>query len=147
MTRQRGFTLLELVVTLFVISVAMAITMPAIGRGMESLRVRAEVARFSSFLRHAREQAITKGEERTVSVDPAAGTVSDESHNEVRAQRPLPEGMTIKALPPSTLTVQFSPQGYSSGGAFRLSVGDRVAYRVTIDPLTGRVTNRRELSQ
>lgn len=141
---QPGFTLLELVVTLFVIALATAVVVPAIGRGTEGLRVRAEVAGFSAFLRRAREQAITAREERAVTVDPVARVIVDEAGRQVRARRPLADRMTVKADPPEALTVRFSPQGSSSGGAFRLAGDNGVAYRITVDPLTGRVTSRRE---
>ena len=64
----RGFTLLELIVTLVVIAVAAGLVAPAIGRSTESLRVRAEVAGFSATFRHAREQAITTRQAFTVQV-------------------------------------------------------------------------------
>lgn len=144
----RGFTLLELVVTLFVIALATTLAAPAISRGTEGLRARAEVAGFSAFLRRAREQAITAREDRTVTVDLTARVVTDEAaDHQLRARRPLPQRMTIEADPPPALTVRFSPQGSSSGGAFRLATERGVAYRVTIDPLTGRVRNRREASR
>ena len=55
----RGFTLIELIVTLLVVAVAIGLVAPAIGRSTEGVRARAEVAGFSATLRHAREQAIT----------------------------------------------------------------------------------------
>lgn len=143
-TADRGFTLLELAVTLFVIALASAIVLPAIGRGTEGIRVRAEVAGFSAFLRRAREQAVTSRQERTVRVDPVGRLVTDEARDQVRARHALPERMTIEADPPAALTVRFSPIGSSSGGAFRLASEGGVAYRVTVDPLTGRVASRRE---
>ncbi len=139
-----GFTLLELIVTLFVLALATAIVLPAIGRGTEGLRVRAEVAGFSAFLRRAREQAITAREERAVTVDPAAREIVDEAGGAVRARRGLPERMSVEADPPTALTVRFSPQGLSSGGAFRLAGDNGIAYRISVDALTGRVTSRRE---
>ncbi len=146
--RERGFTLLELVVTLFLIALASALVLPAIARSTEGLRIRAEVAGFSAFLRRAREQAITSREERAVTLDPAARMVIDEAGSrQVRARRPLPERMTVEADPPSALTVRFTRQGSSSGGAFLLANQTGIAYRVSVDPLTGRVTNRREPSR
>jgi prepilin-type N-terminal cleavage/methylation domain-containing protein len=56
---ERGFTLLELLATLLVLAVAMAVVVPAVGRTSETLRTRSEVARFAALLRHTREQAIT----------------------------------------------------------------------------------------
>src|SRR4029450_4736188 len=66
----RGFTLLELIVTLVVVAVAVGLVAPTIGRSTEALRVRAEVAGFAATFRHAREQAITTRRAFTVGVDP-----------------------------------------------------------------------------
>ena len=68
----RGFTLLEVLVTLFVIAVAVSLTVPTIGRSAEAIRARAEVAGFAAFFRHAREQAITRREPQRVVVEPDA---------------------------------------------------------------------------
>jgi type II secretion system protein H len=72
----RGFTLLEVILTLFVLGVVAAISMPTIGRSAEAIRTRAEVAGFSAVFRHAREQAITHQRPYAVVVDPAARSVS-----------------------------------------------------------------------
>src|SRR5205807_1038286 len=49
----RGFTLIELIVTLLVVAVAIGLVAPAIGRSTEGVRARAEVAGFSATLRRA----------------------------------------------------------------------------------------------
>ena len=72
----RGFTLLELVVTLFVIALAVALVGPAIGRSTETVRVRADVAGFAALFRHAREQAITQRRPLRVVVEPGAHRVT-----------------------------------------------------------------------
>jgi prepilin-type N-terminal cleavage/methylation domain-containing protein len=142
----RGFTLLEVIITLFVIGLAAAVVVPAIGRGTEGLRVRAAVAGVSALLRRAREEAVTTRADLAVVVDPAARVVTEQTaDNQVRARYPLPERVTIEAEPPAALTVQFSAQGFSTGGTFRVAAANgTLAYRVTVDPLTGRVLGRRE---
>lgn len=143
---ERGFTLLELIVTLLVIALAVGLTIPAIGRSTESLRVRAEVAGFSAMLRHARERAIVTATAQAVVIDPLAHRVSRRvggPEGEVRETRALSERLTVDAEPPPALTVRFEPQGGSSGGDFRLSSG-AVVYRVTVDALTGRVRSVRQ---
>jgi type II secretion system protein H len=145
-SNERGFTLLELIVTLIVIALAVGLTVPAIGRSTESLRVRAEVAGFSAMLRHARERAIVTRTAQAVVVDPDAHRVSRRAggpEGEVRETRVLPERLTIDAEPPPALTVRFEPQGRSSGGDFRIASGG-IAYRVTVDALTGRVRSMRQ---
>ncbi len=139
----RGFTLLELVITLFVLALAVGVTLPAIGRGTDTLRGRSEVARFAALLRYAHEQSITTGRAHAVVVDPAAHRVTLVAGNdEVRATRGFPATLTIEATPPPALTVRFEPQGISSGAEFRLTSGS-MRYRVTVDPLTGRVRSQR----
>ncbi len=140
----RGFTLLELVVTLFVIALAVGLVGPAIGRSTEAVRARAEVAGFSAFFRHAREQAIIRRERRRVVVEPAARRLTLFSgESTLRRSRVFPERLVIEPVSVNALNVRFEPEGTSSGGEYRLREGG-TAYRVTVDAVTGRVRSLRE---
>jgi general secretion pathway protein H len=144
LSNERGFTLLELIVTLLVIALAVGLAVPTIGRSTESLRVRAEVAGFSAMLRHARERAIVTQRAQAV-VDPVARRISRFTGGpggEARETRVLSDRLTVEADPPPALTVRFEPQGGSSGGDFRLSSAG-IVFRVTVDALTGRVRSTR----
>ena len=140
----KGFTLLELIVTLLVVAVAVGLVAPAIGRSTEAVRARAEVAGFAATLRRAREQAITKRQQYTVVVNPVSRlqTVMT-GEDEVQWTHALSARLAIEAATPDGLTVRFEPQGTSSGGEFRVTSG-AVTYRVTVDAVTGRVRNHRE---
>lgn len=139
----RGFTLLELIVVLLLLALAAGLVMPAVGRSLEAVRARGEIAGFSALLRHAREQAITSRRPHAVVVDPNERQVRILADDEVRKTRALPAGWTIEATPPPNLTVRFEPQGNSSGGEFRIVAGPAV-YHVTVDAVTGRVRSVRE---
>ena len=140
----RGFTLLEVIVTLLVVTVAVGLVAPAIGRSTEAVRTRAQVAGFSATFRHAREQAITTQQQHTVVVNPVSRILTvTTGEDDVRWTRALSPRVTIEAATPEALTVRFAPQGTSTGGQFRVSSGT-VTYRVTVDAITGRVRNRRE---
>jgi len=139
--RAGGFTLLELIVTLAILAVVVALVTPSIGRGTEAVRMRAEVAGFSALLRHARERAIVSQKPQAVVIDLDAQRVSIRAggpDGEVRETRALSDRLIVQATPPPALTVRFDPQGGSTGGDFRLSSG-AITYRVTVDALTGRV--------
>ena len=143
--RTAGFTLLELIITLAILAVVMALVTPAIGRSTEAMRMRAEVAGFAALLRHARERAIVSQKPQAVVVDAAAQRVSVRvggPEGEVRETRALSDRLTVQASPPPALSVRFDPQGGSTGGDFRLSSG-AITYRVTVDALTGRVRSSR----
>ena len=141
---KRGFTLIELAVTLLVLALTSAIVAPSIGRGLDGLRGRAEVSGFVGFLRAAREQAITRGEAQEVHLDPQTLTlvISAEGSQAARSTRSFSYLLRIEPRPRHALTVKFQPGGLSSGGVFHLvAPGDR-RYLVTVNPLTGRVASR-----
>lgn len=144
----RGFTLVELAVTLMVLAVASALTAPAIGRGLDGLRARAEVSGFVGFLRAAREQAITRGETHQVQLDPETRTlaITAESAPGARSTRSFANFVRIDAEPPTALIVTFQPQGLSSGAVFHILARGNRRYLVTVDPLTGRVAGRQARS-
>src|SRR5437867_9007681 len=133
----RGFTLIELVVTLLVLAIAVAVVTPTIGRNTENLRAKAQVARLTAMLRHAREQAITTRRAHALVVDPAGHRLTIVAGDDVTLTRTLPADLTIEAVPPPALTVRFEPYGVSNGGDFRVQSGP-VRYRGVVDGLTGR---------
>ena len=139
-----GFTLLELIVALFVIALAVGIVVPVVGRSTETVRGRADVARFSAMLRHARDQAITTRRGHAVVVDPAGQRATIvAAPDEVRQTRALSADLRVEAVPPDALRVRFDPSGASTGGEFRLTTGN-TRYRVSVDALTGRVRIERQ---
>jgi prepilin-type N-terminal cleavage/methylation domain-containing protein len=140
----RGFTLIELAVTLLVLALAVALAAPAVSRSTEAIRMRAEVGRFSALLRHAREEAITSRQPQVLVVDPPEHRLTILAGGvEARETRALPSHLTITAYPPTALSVRFEPHGVSSGGEFLVQSGD-FRYRVVVDPLTGRVRTSRQ---
>ena len=140
---ERGFTLVELILVVLVIAIVAGLALPAVGRGVDTLQLRADVAAFSAFLRYAREQAITRHQAQEVRVNPGAHllTLTTAGGGLPRASRRLSPRIAISAESSAGLSITFSSRGLSSGGSFRLVGADGRAYRVHVDPLTGRVTN------
>ena len=138
----RGFTLIELVVTLFILSLAAAVVTPSVVTGVETLRARTEAAGIATFLRGAREQAVTHHRAYEVSVKSAEGVVELRAGDSVAATRRLAAGVRVTADPPAGRIVTFLPTGLSSGAHLRVEMAGR-GYLITVDPLTGRVTTRR----
>lgn len=139
-----GFTFIEVVLVLLVLGVVAALAVPTIGRSVDTIRARADVAGFSAVMRHAREQAITTQRPHAVVVEPGEHRLViliDEK--EVKSSRTLSPRVSIEANPPPALTVRFEPHGVSSGGEFHLR-SNGLAYRIAIDSLTGRVRAERE---
>jgi len=145
----RGYTLIEVVVVLAVFAVAAAVVAPAVGRTADSMKARTEVAGVATFLRLAREQAVTRQQPYEVIVDPETRAlwlrrVSPESVGSIQASRHLSALLQIEVEPaPAAQRVVFLPEGSSSGGHMRIVAPGPRVYVITIDALTGRVTTRR----
>jgi type II secretion system protein H len=138
----RGFTLIELVVTLFVMSLAATVVAPSVVTGVETLRARTEAAGIATFLRAAREQAVTRNRAYEVRVKSDEGIVELRTGESVTATRRLATGVRVTADPPAARIITFLPQGLSSGAQLRVEMAGR-GYLITVDPLTGRVATRR----
>jgi general secretion pathway protein H len=140
---KRGFTLVELVVTLFVLALAAGVAAPSIARGVDTVRIRAEAGGVATFLRAAREKAITHNRAYEVRVRPAEGLVELRTGDAVSATKQLAAGVRVTADPPSARTITFLPQGLTSGGRLRVEMPGRQGYLITLDALTGRVSTQR----
>jgi general secretion pathway protein H len=141
---RRGFTLIELAVTLLVLGLAAAFVAPSVSRGLDGLRARSEVSGFAGYLRAAREQAVTRGEAQQVHLDATGRSlvITAEGSQSVRSSRSFSHLLGISADPPDARTVTFQPEGFSSGATFVLVAPGSRRYVVTVDTLTGRVTAR-----
>jgi general secretion pathway protein H len=147
--RRSGYTLIELVLVMAVLTVASLVAAPAVGRTVDGVRVRTEVAGIASFLRWAREEAVTRGRTYAVTLDTdgrglLVRRLGGESTTGAERRRQLSALVQVApasgpVLPPIT----FTPQGRSSGGALRIEAAGPRVYVVTVDALTGRVTTRR----
>jgi len=146
--RRAGYTLIELVLVVAVLAVASLVAAPAVGRAVDGIRVRTEVAGVASLLRWAREEAVTRGQAREVTLDADGQALlvrrADGEAVRVEKRRTLSSLVHVVPTPgPMQPPITFTPRGRSSGGTVRLeTVGPRV-YLVTVDALTGRVTTRR----
>jgi prepilin-type N-terminal cleavage/methylation domain-containing protein len=114
---KRGFTLIELVVTLFVIVLAAGVAAPSIARGVDTVRIRAEAGGIAAFLRAAREQAVTHNRTYEVRVKPDEGLVELQTGDAVSATKRLAAGVRL-ADPPTARAITF-PRGVTSSSPAR----------------------------
>jgi general secretion pathway protein H len=147
--RSAGYTLLELILVMAVLAAASLAVTPAVGRAVDGIRVRAEVAGVASLLRWAREQAATHGQAREVIFDDreralVVRRVAGGPTGTVERRRQLSSLVTV-APPPGGLLgpITFMPMGLSNGGSLRIEAAGPRVYLVTVDALTGRVSTTR----
>lgn len=145
--RARGFSLMELVVVLAVLALAAAVVAPSVGRTVDGVRARAEVGAVATFLRVAREQAVSRRQALEVRVDDETHTLvmrraGQAGEAAVRATHLVSPLLRIAADPPPA-RVTFLPQGMSTGARFAILTSGMRGYVITVDPLTGRVRTER----
>jgi general secretion pathway protein H len=141
--RKRGFTLLELLVVLLIVSLLLAVVPPLFSGAVPGTKLKAAVRDLAVALRLARNQSITHSVETQVHLNlesPAYAIGKQEPH-------PLPAGVKLEvvstpgqsAVPTTRHVVRFFSDGSSSGTLLTLSRGKR-SYRLQVGWLTGRVT-------
>ena len=81
----RGFTLIELAVTLLILALAAAVAAPSLARGVDTVRARTEAAGIATFLRAAHEQAVTRHRPYEVRVRSEEGFIELRSGQSVSA--------------------------------------------------------------
>jgi len=142
--RNRGFTLIELMVVLLLIALVIGIATGGLSKGLEKMRMRSAGHDLVAALRYTRGQAIVSGEEKKLEVD-----VDKRSYQAPkRSVQELPKGLTLKLLTAasertgtSTGAIRFFPDGSSTGGRVRLIAGEH-ASDVEVAWLTGEVRLR-----
>ncbi len=138
-----GFTLLELMVVL-IIAVSMVALVPPLLSGLaKSSELKGAARQLAAALRSARNEAVTKQHEGTLSLD-----LERRRFQVTGSEREfsLPEAISIKLLTAqsellggSSGSIRFFPDGSSTGGHITVA-NERLAYTVNVDWLTGRIT-------
>ncbi len=142
---QAGFTLLEVIVVVFVIALVLAVTYPSLSRGSASIRLRATGRDVLSTFRYAREKAVTEQTGMRVTVDREKQqlVLSDDLGDGARIYK-MPENVRIDRIALSgneiregPLVVRFLPNGSTENTEVLLRSNTGSVIRIATDPITG----------
>jgi general secretion pathway protein H len=145
MRSQRGFTLLEIIITLTVITLVMAVAYPSLSRGTTTLSLRTTGRDILSILRYAREKAVTEQAGIRVLLDQDKQSVMliNDADNSTRTYS-LPEKVKIQTVVVDGVevdggvsTVRFMPNGSSSAVEILVKSTTGAAMKIVSDPITG----------
>ncbi|MFN3480258.1 MAG: Tfp pilus assembly protein FimT/FimU [Thermodesulfovibrionales bacterium] len=147
--RISGFTLLELIVVIFIVSLFMAIAVPSF-TGIESNEIRSEVKRIASILRYLNDTAIAKKEELYLTVDfkdnsIIYSTVEGEKRERIEYLRSI-FLETKGEINSGEVKVIFTPLGAGEFMRFYLAVNKKV-FSIELNPLSGRVRIKEGISE
>ncbi len=144
--RESGFSLLELMVVMLIVSMLFALVGVSVSRSIQGAEIRNASREIVAGIRHTRGQAIIKRQQQVFHVDAHARTWTAAGREPVQ----LPEGLDITVeTARSELTgenaggIRFYSDGASTGGSVELLANERT-WTVEVSWLTGEVSLRQE---
>ena len=136
-----GFTLLELIIVIFLITLMTGLSAAFFANTLPSGRFSAAAREMASTIKEAKYLAQLSGEKQVVTIDMDSGSYGIES----RGEKHLPSGIGIKVIDPMTGDITsgkyhmtFHPAGGIGGGTVVLWDHVRVT-QINIDPVAGAV--------
>lgn len=141
--RQRGFTLLEIVVVLVIGAIAYTLVLGVPFRGPSTADLKAAARTLASGLRQAQTTAMATKRDATLTLDLDAREFEVSGSQGVRS---LPSSLELKLFTAQTEvaserrgSIRFYPDGSSTGGRITVASGER-KYLIDVDWITGRVS-------
>ncbi|HOA99835.1 MAG: GspH/FimT family protein [Atribacterota bacterium] len=134
-----GFTILELLIVISIISIISAFSFPHLLNWQTSLLGRLTAQRIASDLRLAKIEALRTGATTKITFDPAQDLFIYRGCNSQPKIVNFPKGVDLYTTNFSQHTISFYPTGTPSmGGTITIRVNGKLMY-LTITPVTGRV--------
>jgi general secretion pathway protein H len=140
--RERGFTMVELLVVLAIAAALLAVAPMALQRYRESTDYRDTVRTMTAALTEARHSAISGGRVVAFSVDLGARHYGVDG----ATRRDLPESIAVRAtvadtdLVDNVARIRFFPGGNATGGSIEVVRASGSGVRLRTDWLDGRVS-------
>jgi prepilin-type N-terminal cleavage/methylation domain-containing protein len=146
MTKDSGFTLLELIVVLFLISLISGISVVLFTGTLSSGKLDATARSLVAAMKHARGQSAMSGEPHAVFIDLDTGFYGIEG----TGGRPFPRGITVSFTDPLSgiqtsgkHLIAYDPVGGIQGGTVLLATPKR-SVAVRPDPIVAAVAEKME---
>ncbi|MHB8880353.1 MAG: pilus assembly FimT family protein [Thermodesulfovibrionales bacterium] len=129
----KGFTLLELVVVLFIAGLSAAVVIFSIGRLHEQTLFNQEARKVYQAARHGRETALLQRKEVILRIDEEANSYWLEDRNKnITGKHTVYKGASITGK-----DIVFYPKGNSTGGSLTLRNAKGKEFHIEIDPILG----------
>jgi type II secretion system protein H len=143
----KGFTLLEMILVIFLMTLIVGISVVVFSRSLPSQKVDATAREIMAVFRQARSNAITSGKWQVLTVEIEGKTFGID---EGGATHTIPDNVSIRVIDPLYGEVVvggyrfvFAPSGVTEGGTIVLSAGKKVV-TLEIDPIVGAVISRQK---
>jgi general secretion pathway protein H len=140
-----GFTLLEVIIVLFLISLILGLSTVFFANTLPSTRLNATAREISATIRHARHLAYTNGEKQTITIDLDSRLYGIEGI----AQKNIPSDIYIKVIDPLSgeirsgkYSILFYETGGIEGSGTIVLFNNKKTIKIVLDPIVGSVVIR-----
>ncbi len=146
-SQRTGFTLIELIVVLFIIGIASGLVGILITKKTGNLELRTFTKEMSATLRYARSHAVSEKKVYSFIIhktDRIYGLYTDISGDEEPVSvisKPIPDSLqiTFNGNEADSLRIDFSPQGSSTGGVIEIKSQKGTFFFIIINRVSGKV--------
>ncbi len=144
---QYGFTLIEIIIVLFIIGIATGLVGIMVSGGSGGLEVRTFTKDLTNVFRYARNHAVSEKKIYCFVIDTDKHSFTlykeefDYSGKETAFQKDIPDEVEVRVLDADNESqfLEFFPHGNSSGGVIEISNNEGVTYYITINRITGKL--------
>jgi len=137
----KGFTLLELIVVLFIVVLGFSVVGINLSSGNDATELKVAARDIVSALRFARGEALISHQETTVTLDLAENTYTVSGRDKVYS---IPKAIDVTVvtaqneLTEGSASIRFFADGSSTGGRITVELG-KAAWQIDINWLTGQI--------
>ena len=139
MSNNKGFTLLELIIVIFLVGLMLSLASVFFANTLPSSKFSATAREIAATIRHARNLAQLKGERQTVTIDMDAHKFGIDGVG----AKDMPAGVSVKVIDPRVgdietgkYQIDFAPTGGIEGGTIVLW-NSKKKVTIEIDPIVG----------
>ena len=145
---RKGFTLIELVLVLFIIGIASALAVGILYKSMDNVRLKTSAKELSATLRYARSHAVAEKKMYSfvmnnngygLYAEPQDKSDAEQEKTSLVFQKTLPQGIAAEYQDSEDIRIDFYPQGDSTGGEIRLKNEKDSVMVITVEEVSGKV--------
>ena len=150
--RSHGFSLIELIVVLVIVSLLTALATPSLTKTLQRMELKTAAKKISAILRYCRSESVNKNQITLASFDTEAHLLSilsaelGEEKSTLERSYPIPQEVEVgkievgkTLIETSHPSFEFYPNGGSNGGSAVIRREQGGAFFIQVDFLTGSV--------